>query len=331
MTFLREMDLLLPGRVWSVSTEDVSWTEKGLQDYPFVILPLLEPWRYPKLQPPISRELAESYVRGGGTLVVSLQVYAHYFGLEVCEDRAPEVTYEAQGVFPGPDGKYEIAVHYGDAGDQTGSFILYLNGVKSDIWSCVHPAGKTPVWLDRPVQVPQWFGPSQIVDMKQGDVIRLVGVLDGGSARMDRIVFTPKETGVEPVVMGAESLSLSGVYEVERNCLGSAASVRVAQSVKPLTEMPGIEIVEESDVTCGLVKGQVAPWWGSDRAHRGLSSLPEGDVRVLGRSTISGRPMLVEHRLGRGRVVVMDLVLDAAPGYRSPGGDFKYQYITKRG
>ncbi len=139
---------------------------------------------------------------------------------------------EAELVFDGPDGVYNVELFYFDETDGKSQMAVFLNDQKVDQW----------VW-------DQDFGTSiasssaltsrRLSDLvvRNGDVLRLVGQGDGGEPlRTDYLVFDQKDAlsedvvyaDVEPFMVEAESLKLQGSYHVKSN--GAAQGGRYIQT-----------------------------------------------------------------------------------------------------
>jgi len=88
---------------------------------------------------------------------------------------------------------------------------------------------------------------------------------------------------------------------------------------------PWMEIVAHSDVTSGFAPGSVVPWYGARQVQEGgkqclvyrqsfIAELHDlGFVRVLGRSSVRKGALLVEEKVGDGRIVAMDLCTLSEP------------------
>lgn len=128
------------------------------------------------------------------------------------------------------------------------------------------------------------------------------------------------------------------------SCLAEyAASVGLAvtKSVVPDGEQqPGIRIRRESDVTRGFAVGDITPWFGkvsgatlnlnntNQYFQRQVLGLVEtGNVTILGISTLNAGAVLIEERVGEGRIVAMDLLSLKEPFYDSWGSTNKYLFL----
>lgn len=131
---------------------------------------------------------------------------------------------------------------------------------------------------------------------------------------------------------------------VVASCLAEyAASVAlsVTKSVVPdgATE-PGIRIRRESDLTCGFSLGDVTPWFGkvsgalmninnaNQYFQRQIMGLVEtGDTSLLGVSTLNAGAVLIEERVGSGRIMALDLLSLREPFFDSWGSTNKYLFL----
>ena len=90
----------------------------------------------------------------------------------------------------------------------------------------------------------------------------------------------------------------------------------------------GIKVQRETNVTKGFRKDQIAPWFGENGEHLYLM-IPEdrNKIEVLGTSSLNGKPMLIQERIGKGRVVAVDMLSLEEPFYRNVGGFCKYLFL----
>ncbi|MEN6644719.1 MAG: DUF2817 domain-containing protein [Armatimonadia bacterium] len=128
------------------------------------------------------------------------------------------------------------------------------------------------------------------------------------------------------------------------SCLAEYAASVGRQAVKSVVPdgavQPGIRIKQESDVTFGFGVGDVTPWFGkvsgatanenntNQYFQRQIVGLVEGDSRsILGVSTLNGGAVLIEERVGKGRIVAMDLLSLKEPFFNSYGSTNKYLFL----
>ncbi len=106
------------------------------------------------------------------------------------------------------------------------------------------------------------------------------------------------------------------------------------------SQMPAIRIREGCDLTRGFAPGDEVLWFGKvsgatyndcnpnqyyQRQITGLEGHP--GVTILGISTLNGGAVLVEERVGRGRIVALDLLSLKEPFYDSFGSTNKYLFL----
>ena len=102
---------------------------------------------------------------------------------------------------------------------------------------------------------------------------------------------------------------------------------------------PGMRIDRECDVTRGYSFGDELWWYGTvssapeeiyanqmyQRQVTGVSTSPE--VSVLATSTVNSGAVMVEEKVGHGRIVAMDLLSPERPWYNSWGSTNKYLFL----
>ena len=126
-------------------------------------------------------------------------------------------------------------------------------------------------------------------------------------------------------------------------CAGGPAHLReprLLKTVVPEGEMPGLRICRQSDLTEGFAVGDVTGWFGKvsgaigndknenqyyQRQIMGLEG--REDVSILGVSTLNAGAVLIEERVGEGRLMALDLLSLKEPFYDSYGSTYKYLFI----
>lgn len=102
---------------------------------------------------------------------------------------------------------------------------------------------------------------------------------------------------------------------------------------------PGMRIEVENDVTRGYAVGDTLWWYGMvssapdqlyanqmfQRQVMGVQESP--NVSVLGTSTVNGGAVMVEEKIGKGRILALDLLSPNRPFYNSWGSTNKYLFI----
>lgn len=126
----------------------------------------------------------------------------------------------------------------------------------------------------------------------------------------------------------------SGLFEYAHFGGHSLSLTHVADRCRP-----GIRITEECDITRGFRVGDITPWWGKvshapnnthpnqlmQRQILGLTTTPTR--RILGVSTVNAGAVIIEERLGKGRLLAMDLLSPLPPFYDSWGSTNKYLFL----
>lgn len=102
---------------------------------------------------------------------------------------------------------------------------------------------------------------------------------------------------------------------------------------------PGMRIEIESDVTRGYSIGDTLWWYGAvssapDQMYsnqmfqRQIMGVKESEgVSLLATSTVNGGAVMVEEKIGKGRIVALDLLSPIQPFYNSWGSTNKYLFI----
>ena len=102
---------------------------------------------------------------------------------------------------------------------------------------------------------------------------------------------------------------------------------------------PAMRIEVENDVTAGFACGDTVWWYGTvssapdmsyanQMVQRQIFGVRESaDVSVLATSTINGGAAMVDHRVGQGRIVALDLMSPNRPFYNSHGSTNKYLFL----
>lgn len=102
---------------------------------------------------------------------------------------------------------------------------------------------------------------------------------------------------------------------------------------------PGMRIEVETDVTRGYSIGDTLWWYGTvssapdplydnQMLQRQVTGVKEaGGVSVLATSTVNGSAVMVEEKVGKGRIVALDLLSPIRPFYNSRGSTNKYLFL----
>ena len=115
----------------------------------------------------------------------------------------------------------------------------------------------------------------------------------------------------------------------------------VTKSVVPDGSVqPSIRLRRESDLTAGFAAGDVTPWFGkvsgattndnnpNQYYQRQILGLDEtGGVSILGVSNLNAGAVLIEERVGQGRLMALDLLSLKEPFFDSRGSTNKYLFL----
>ncbi|MBI3948471.1 MAG: DUF2817 domain-containing protein [Armatimonadetes bacterium] len=102
---------------------------------------------------------------------------------------------------------------------------------------------------------------------------------------------------------------------------------------------PAIRICAENDITRGFRVGDVTPWWGKvshapnnthpnqlfQRQIPGMTASEQ--VSILGTSTVNAGAVLIEEKVGKGRILALDLLSLMEPFYDSWGSANKFLFL----
>jgi len=102
---------------------------------------------------------------------------------------------------------------------------------------------------------------------------------------------------------------------------------------------PALRIEAECDVTRGFVVGDEIGWFGcvsgaadtmyeNQMVQRQLMGVEENDsVRILATSNVNSGALMVEERVGKGRIVALDMASPGRPFFNSHGATNKYLFL----
>jgi len=103
---------------------------------------------------------------------------------------------------------------------------------------------------------------------------------------------------------------------------------------------PALRIDVENDVTRGYAKGDEIGWYGqvssagdqlyaNQMFQRQILAVPESDdVAVLASSTVNHGAVMIEERVGQGRLLALDLMSPLRPFFNSWGSTNKYLFVA---
>ena len=102
---------------------------------------------------------------------------------------------------------------------------------------------------------------------------------------------------------------------------------------------PGMRIEIDNDVTRGYAVGDVVWWYGTvasvpdqlyanQMLQRQIMGVEESqNISVLATSTVNSGAVMVEEKIGKGRILALDLLSPDRPFYNSWGGTNKYLFV----
>lgn len=102
---------------------------------------------------------------------------------------------------------------------------------------------------------------------------------------------------------------------------------------------PGLRVEVENDVTKGFAAGETIGWYGqvssapdqlyaNQMYQRQVMGVRESSsVSILATSTVNGGAVLVEEKVGKGRIIALDLLSPLRPFYNAYGSTNKYLFI----
>jgi hypothetical protein len=104
--------------------------------------------------------------------------------------------------------------------------------------------------------------------------------------------------------------------------------------------LPGMRIEAVTDITRGFALGDILWWYGTvsgapeemydnQALQRQVMGVREGDgTTVLGTSTVNGGAVMVEERVGKGRILALDMLSPGRPYFNSKGATNKYLFLA---
>jgi len=127
---------------------------------------------------------------------------------------------------------------------------------------------------------------------------------------------------------------ISCLFEYARNRGHHFSKTHVMDRIRP-----GMRIEVENDITLGYAVGDVLWWFGTvssaadqlyanQMLQRQVMGVKESqNVSVLATSTVNGGAVMVEEKVGKGRILALDLLSPNRPFYNSWGSTNKYLFI----
>ncbi|MEW6357221.1 MAG: M14 family zinc carboxypeptidase [Planctomycetota bacterium] len=256
----------------------------------------------------------DAFARKGGTVVMDLGNYAEAAGLKAARTAVVSLP-QAQTTFSGTTGSHRIYVYCVDDVRSNSTLYLAIGDRVVGRWDLDAPARTKDEET-----TPRVFATIPM-EIKKGDLIRLAASPAGHErCAVDRIEIAPP-TG-KPVVIEVEEMQLSG-YRISTKIAPFAKGVKTRRSAVAERH---IQIQVENDVTRGFHAGDRAPWFGGE-----FSQSPDvketKKVRTLATEE-DGGATLVEEKVGKGRIVAMDLLGMGEPMRGRPGTYNKYVFLS---
>jgi hypothetical protein len=93
-------------------------------------------------------------------------------------------------------------------------------------------------------------------------------------------------------------------------------------------ETPSIRVVAVSDITAGLRKDDTVPFCGKGKLGVLTGLKTDKDLTVLGVAQSGGEPAVVEEKIGKGRVIALDLQTPGEPYIWDAGSVYKYLFLA---
>ncbi len=130
---------------------------------------------------------------------------------------------------------------------------------------------------------------------------------------------------------GGQVLSCLLEYATDRGWKFSKTHVRDRME-------PGMRIEAECDITRGFALGDTLWWYGTVSSapdplygnqlvqRQILDPIEDESTRVLGRSNVNSGAVMIEERVGEGRILALDLLSPGRPWYGSHGSENKWLF-----
>lgn len=127
---------------------------------------------------------------------------------------------------------------------------------------------------------------------------------------------------------------ISCLYEYARNRGGRFSKTHIDNRRRP-----AMVIKTESDVTRGYAVGDRVWWYGTvgtapdpcydnQMVQRQILDIrPSPNVKILASSTLNGGAVMLEEKIGAGRIVAMDILSPGRPFFNSRGSTNKYLFL----
>lgn len=258
------------------------------------------------------------FAERGGTVAMDLGCYAAWQGLEL--RRQPFANNpRLEGTFEGPTGEYTIAAVCVDRREWVSTMWLRVNGRVAGRWLLDE---SMPSKEDRRV-VTRTVSRQRL---EPGDRIEVVASPSGPeNCAIDRLEFIGPN-GEVLVVLQAEEMEGADSYIVSSDKWVQPLEKGMRVWLSRLhTER--IEITAEADATRGFAPGQKLFWHGGPLRQSVVGAGEHARTTVLAKRE-DGGAVMVEQRLGAGKVVALDLAGPPEPFWGRKGGMNKYAFLS---
>ena len=169
----------------------------------------------------------------------------------------------------------------------------------------------------------------QKVDAAQLDGFRYVITLVGDGADLDKLDY-----GEITAFARRGGQVMSGLFEYARARGLHFSKTHVLDRLRP-----AMRIDVDCDITQGFAVGDQVWWFGSVSSapdtlyvnqmyqRQIMGVLESGEVRILATSNVNQGAVMVEEKVGRGRIVALDLLSPGRPFFNSYGSTNKYLFL----
>ena len=261
------------------------------------------------------------FARSGRPVFMDMRNFAKWQGAEAPLICVAATDAGATWTFDGPEGEYDLVVHYADESDGAGHISVYQDTEIIGSWRLDATPEKSK---DRPLT-----RTISGVRLRPGQKLCLRLVADRGEeCRVDAIEL--KRAGGKSRRIEAESMALGDGVMVESPALMFAKGIKAApRSSTRHSMLSGLRVIAESQVAAGFRAGQLMP-----RASHpaGLVRLLPKDFSKAGMEVLAvgpdGRPGVVRLPVGKGTVVAADVLSLREPFCRHIDAYYKYSVVT---
>ena len=259
----------------------------------------------------------ESFAERGGTVVMELANFAALRELELQRRPFNDVP-SFRGTFDGPASEYDIVVSCADKRTWVSDMYFFVNDRLAGHWLL-----DAAVTEEEGTRIVTKTVAGQT--LKPGDTFAIFASTSGSeNCAVDKIEFHGVD-GTQKIVIEAETLEGTNSYVVssDRWIRPFDKGMRVRLSG---LRTETIQITAETSVTRGFAKGNTLYW------HGGAVRQSVSDVSKLSDATVlaqwdDGGAVMIEQRLGQGRLVALDLAGPPEPYWGRKGGINKYAFL----